>query len=611
MRFYSLKWLLFGFYIVFGCLPLIGVSYLTTTNAGLFVSSMAQEQMEERSRLLAMQMNDRIYRQQRELLLLARLSTDSDFRPANIESYLQQVSVENLFTFQQTTWHRGDAPIDEASELKLEKNGTSYNLHFYTKLPDKQGYIERKISLAFILAPLYSSMGDDIATYFLQSPDGEILWQSGGGNALEETSQQPVKEATYPVSRLGVLLQIQVPESSLFDDINDQARKNLLFVGFVSILATLAAFAASAIVSHKLKHIVHGTSELAQGNFDYRIPKQRLHEMMLLSEMLNTMGEQLKSHKERVIQAEKLSSLGMFSAEVAHELKNPLAGMKASAQLLSSMTQKMGGQIDNISKARRGTGTTDLCDLTEYEEFSAFQVRLNQTKSIAKGIDSEIDRLTEILQELLLFARPNPPKKREATVAFMVESAIKCLYAQLQKNDLSIAVSLDQATTYVDAPQILQVLINLLTNAVNAVLKNKALPVYNRERGIVPQTFTSYDNGWPPKTHLLLVDDRQYAIYGSKSAEGGNSDDYIWITGLYGKNDDYFLLIKDNGVGIDTEHLAKIFDPFFSVDSKGHGLGLSIAQSLCRQNNVDLDVQSSLGQGTTFTLHFYQSKEEE
>ena len=457
-----------GFTFFFGCLPLIGVSYLTTTNAGLFVGSIAQEQMEERSRLLAMQMNDRIYRQQRELLLLARLSTDSDFRPANIESYLQQVSVENLFTFQQTTWQKGDAPIDDTAGLKLKKNDTSYNLHFYTKLPGQQGYIERKVSLAFILAPLYSSMGGDIATYSLQNPDGEILWQSRGRNVLEESKNQSVKEASYPVSRLGLILQIQVPESFLFDDINAQASKNLIFVGLISILATIAAFAASGFVSHKLKHIVNGTSQLAQGNFDYRIPKQRLHEMVLLSEMVNTMGEQLKSHKERVIQAEKLSSLGMFSAEVAHELKNPLAGMKASAQLLTSMTQKLDSQIGNMLTAH-----TEPMTAEEHEEVRVLQVRLKQTKSIANGIDSEIDRLTEILQELLLFARPSQPKKRDITVAFMVESAIKSLYAQLQKNHLSIAVSLEQATTHVDALQLLQVLINLLNNAVNSVLKNQ------------------------------------------------------------------------------------------------------------------------------------------
>jgi len=607
VRLFSLKWLLFGFYILFGCLPLVGVSYLTTTNAGLFVSSMAQEQMEERSRLLAMQMNDRIYRQQRELLLLAHLTTDTDFRPVEMESYLQQMSIDGFFTFQQTTWHKGDAPIDESTGLKLKKNDTSHNLHFYINLPDQQGYIERKISLAFILAPLYSSMGDDSATYLLQSPDGKILWQSRKENTVEGKKRQPVIEVSYPVSRLGVLLYLQVPEGFLFDDINNQERKNLLFVGFVTLLATIAAFTASGIVSHKLKHIVNGTSQLAKGNFDYRIPKQSLHEMMLLVEMVNAMGEQLKGHKERVIQAEKLSSLGMFSVEVAHELKNPLAGMKASAQLLTSMTQKMDGQIDDIlkshDKAINGHGP-----LLQNEKFNAFQLRLNHTKSIAKGMGSEIDRLTELLQELLSFGKPSPPKKRNVSVKVVVESAIKTLYAQLQEQNLVIAVSLDQAITHVDALQVLQILINLLTNAVNAVLKKPPVPEDSHDLPASSSTFPSKENRWPPKTLPVLVDDRQYAIYGSKSDKVENSDIGIWITGLCGKNDDYSLIIKDKGGGIAHENLQKIFDPFFSIESKGHGLGLSIAQSLCLLNNIELKVQSTLGQGTTLTLHLYQSK---
>ncbi len=605
MRLFSLKWLLFGSYIIFGFLPFVGVSYLTTTNASRFVSSITQEQMEERSRLLAMQMNDRIYRQQRELLLLARFSAGPDHQLADIESYLEQMPAERLFTFHQTIWHKGNAPFDEDSGLELKKTDASYNLHFHLTLPDQQGYIERKISLAYLLAPLYSSMGDDVATYFLQSPDGEILWQSNGINALTPKIQQPVKEASYPVSRLGVLLHIQVPESFLFQAINNQERKNLLIVGLVTILATIAAFTASGIFARKLKLIVNGTSQLAQGNFDYRIPEQRLHEMILLAEMVNAMGEQLKSHKEQVIQAEKLSSLGMFSVEVAHELKNPLAGMKASAQLLTSLTQKMDAQISNILKDR-AAAAGGCVDVSGTGSLDALQERLNQTKFIAKGIDSEIDRLTEILQELLIFAKPSPPKKRDVAVSFMVESAIKALYAQIKKKDIAVAVSLDQAFAHVDPIQILQVLINLLTNAVCAVTKKNEAPAANHELAAIPQRPESYEYAWPPKTYWLQAHDRQYAIYGSAGVAGNHSDVCIWITGLCDKDDDYLLIIKDNGVGIAREHLAKIFDPFFSFGSKGHGLGLSIVQSLCRQNNIVIDVQSELGQGTTFILRLHQ-----
>jgi len=190
----------------------------------------------------------------------------------------------------------------------------------------------------------------------------------------------------------------------------------------------------------------------------------------------------------------------------------------------------------------------------------------------------------------------------------MVESAIKSLYAHLVNSDLAIAVYLDQATTHVDALQMSQVLSNLLTNAINAVLKNKLTHNYHQELDSSSRSVKNYDKAWPPKTDWLQVDGHRYAIYGAQDAEGRNSYDTIWISGFYGKNDDYSLVIKDKGVGIATEHLVKIFDPFFSIDSKGHGLGLSIAQSLCLQNNVNLAVESSLGQGTTFILHFYISK---
>ena len=64
------------------------------------------------------------------------------------------------------------------------------------------------------------------------------------------------------------------------------------------------------------------------------------------------------------------------------------------------------------------------------------------------------------------------------------------------------------------------------------------------------------------------------------------------------------LLVTDTGVGIPPENIDKIFDPFFTNKPEGTGLGLAIARQLLEKNQATIQVESTVGKGTTFSLRF-------
>jgi len=78
----------------------------------------------------------------------------------------------------------------------------------------------------------------------------------------------------------------------------------------------------------------------------------------------------------------------------------------------------------------------------------------------------------------------------------------------------------------------------------------------------------------------------------------------ITLTSVKDQTKAFKIKITDNGHGIPEEMIARIFDPFFSLFKKGTGLGLSIVYTLLKQNNVNVDVSSREGEGTTFNLTF-------
>jgi len=232
---------------------------------------------------------------------------------------------------------------------------------------------------------------------------------------------------------------------------------------------------------------------------------------------------QRKSMEELMVRVDKLASLGELSAGVAHEIRNPLAGMKTSVQIL-------------VKKITTDSG-----------------------KVLLDGILDEIDRLNKIVTDLLRFSRPSAPILASTDIPIILEKALDMVAEKIRKNRINLIrrYEEDLPRAIIDKEQIQQVFINLLLNAI------KAMP----EGG----TLTTSVRAKRDKT---------------RDREG----DFIEIS------------FKDTGHGIDKEDLPRIFNPFFTTDPNGTGLGLPIVHKLLEKNNGYIYLDSVEKKGSNFIL---------
>ncbi len=185
-----------------------------------------------------------------------------------------------------------------------------------------------------------------------------------------------------------------------------------------------------------------------------------------------------------------------------------------------------------------------------------------------ESIEKAINRATNLTQQLLTFSRGGTPVKKTASVFDLIEESAE--FALKGSNvKCEFIVSDDLWTVEVDEGQINQVIHNLILNA------DQAMP----EGGTIRIKEENYELG--SDTGLPLEQGRYLKI-----------------------------VIQDQGIGIEKEHLLKIFDPYFTTKEMGRGLGLSIIYSIIKNHEGLITVESEKGTGTTFTIYLPVSEKQ-
>ena len=226
---------------------------------------------------------------------------------------------------------------------------------------------------------------------------------------------------------------------------------------------------------------------------------------------------EVRSLTDQLIRADRLAAMGELTASVAHEVRNPLGVIRASVQLL--------------------------------EETVPDERRISEA---ARVIKQEIDRLDRVIKALLDFGRPSPPTLRPTNVEDVVADVVMFTRQFAGRSGVEIRTDYVAGVALVsaDADQLKQVLVNLVSNAVQAM-----------------------------------------------DASGGTIVVRVWDDDAY-----VFISVADDGPGIPGELLHRIFDPFYSTRDAGTGLGLTIVHRIVDQHGGRLEVESAPGAGTTFTV---------
>ncbi len=262
------------------------------------------------------------------------------------------------------------------------------------------------------------------------------------------------------------------------------------------------------------------------------------------------MQQELRRH-------ERLATLGQLSAGVAHEIRNPLAGIGTSAQVL----------------------------LRRFEPG-------DDRARFAQVILDEVARLDRIVTSLLQYARPRQPELRPVRLADSVERVVAMTRenAQRQRVRLESEVAPRLAPVYIDADLVHQVLLNVTLNALQAMPSG----------GTLRYEVRNVRRRRPPRGPGRRAEDRRRgarAEQGSGGERRGGERGSPWI-------ETQQVRVSDTGVGIPRGVLAKLFDPFFTTKASGTGLGLSISQTIMQEHGGSIAVDSREGRGTTVLLNF-------
>jgi signal transduction histidine kinase len=236
-----------------------------------------------------------------------------------------------------------------------------------------------------------------------------------------------------------------------------------------------------------------------------------------LSEQTRRSRNELQRMSEHVKRMEKMASLGEMAAGLAHEIKNPLASLSGSIQVMRE-ENRYDSEHDNLMRI----------------------------------ILRETDRLTSLVSDFLLFAKP-PAGKRES---IRLDDAVSEILELFQKN--------------------------------SAIQENLTI-----ERHLIPDVFVEMD-----PIHLRQV------LWNLllNAAEAIDGEGQVTVEMVNKKNKQIQIAVTDNGAGILPENVEAIFDPFYTTKNSGTGLGLSIVYRILEYYASRLDVESAEGQGTS--VHF-------
>jgi signal transduction histidine kinase len=264
--------------------------------------------------------------------------------------------------------------------------------------------------------------------------------------------------------------------------------------------------------------------------------------------------EDLRTTQDRLVQTQKLASLGQLTAGIAHEIKNPLNFVNnfsgVSVELIDELRETLEG-IKAPAEARAA-----IAELTD-------TLRDNLNKIVQHG-----KRADSIVKNMLLHSREGSGEHRPVDVNALVEEAVNLAYhgarAEKQGFNISLERSLDPTAGQLDCfPQeITRVLLNLISNGFYAATKRKA---------------QANNGGYEP----------------SLTAATKNLGDRVEIR------------IRDNGTGISPEVREKLFNPFFTTKpaGEGTGLGLSISHDIVvKQHGGSIDVETQTGEFTEFKI---------
>jgi PAS domain S-box len=276
---------------------------------------------------------------------------------------------------------------------------------------------------------------------------------------------------------------------------------------------------------------------------------ERTKQLMQTFAELEEQHNKLKSAQSKLIQSEKMASLGTLVAGVAHEINNPINYIYLSSKVLDM-------DLCNFKEK-----VIELLDNADDDVLNFFEQYFNKfSKSIINILDGS-NQVTTIVNDLRLFSRLDEAVKKEIDVSEALETTIRLVKTKYTKQIKFIKNFQTHRKIECYPSQLNQVFLNIIVNACHAIVE--------KQNDLVCE-----NNG------------------------------LIGIS-VFDNNKEIIIEFCDNGCGMTKDTISRIFEPFFTTKpmGQGTGLGMSISYGIIEKHNGSIDVESKVGEGSTITIH--------
>lgn len=316
--------------------------------------------------------------------------------------------------------------------------------------------------------------------------------------------------------------------------INERGETNeiraVVTAGIITVAAILVGVLVMIVTNLAIKRIGYlseAVRRIAKGEYNESVQVQGSDEIAVLGKEFNQMVGSLQDRdrmlafqREDLLRSERLATIGKISAQITHEIRNPLSSIGLNAELLDDELQR----FENV-------------DILE-------------SRNLLKSIGSEVDRLTDVTEQYLRFARLPRPQLEQEDLAGLVSDLLRFVSEEMAVRNITIdSEILSIPPVMADNSQLWQALLNLLRNGSESMLEGGILRV---------RTFV--------------------------------------------ENGEAVVSIADTGIGISTERSEEIFEPFYTTKEHGTGLGLALVHQIIGEHGGAIRYQSEPNKGTEFIV---------
>jgi two-component system NtrC family sensor kinase len=340
---------------------------------------------------------------------------------------------------------------------------------------------------------------------------------------------------------LDVIVSLDAMHQKVYAYRNEIIVLTILQIGLIALCLT---FFTQRLVNRPVRQLVQHTHLVGSGDLGVQVAINSHDELGELADAFNGMTDNLRKARSELEEWGK--NLEVKVEERTDEIKQIQAKLVHSEKL-ASLGELVAGIAHEINNPLTG--------ILVFASLMSSDSKLDPSlKGDLELIVKETQRCAKIVKGLLDFSRESIPQKKPASINEIMDATLTLVVHQSCFHDITLEKEYapDLPEIMLDPHQIEQVFINMLINACHAI-------------------------GGPGTIRIK--------------------------TGIDQPSEFAFVAISDSGCGIPEENLSKIFDPFFSTkENKGTGLGLSVSYGIIEGHGGRIDVQSTVGVGTTFTI---------